>query len=463
MTTAKKKTLLISISSPQILRNFGLVKDSVLDRLSYNDDIRFVILTKRGDFDPKALCLTGPAEVLVEQYDEDKKRGILERFFHFCYSYLLWTDTTKIVSSYGVRSDKPRPFWRFYNYPFKYFLGNVLGRSRRIKLELVPWLYMKIVRTRQYRTFFERHRPEMVFLPDVCLWPADLEFLVEAKRQGVRTIAMPGNWDHLSKYFIPFRADTLLVWSDEVKDEAVQYQLYAPEAVCVTGAPQADFFIDPAYRLARTEYLDVMKFPHDSILLSFASSGPYSVDGADYIDMVLGWIDEGRLDQRCRIVLRTHPKARSERGLYERYVGHPRVFMDHREGWSSVDAARNYIDFLVHASVVFATYSSVTTDASLFDRPTIITSFDGYKDRPMYQSVRRQGRFTHFQNVIKTGGIRVVERPNEFLRALQEYTARPETDRANRERLRKEVFGPADGNNATRVAQKIIEEVRRLS
>jgi len=274
---------------------------------------------------------------------------------------------------------------------------------------------------------------------------------------------MPGNWDHLSKYYIPFKPDRLLVWSSPVKHEASLYQYYNPEIVDIVGAPQVDFLKKEDNLISREKYLTKFNLPKDSKIITYASQGPYSIDGPDYVDMMLKWIDEGKLPENTYIIIRRHPRGKAEKGMYERFAVQKHARLDESvDKGDFLDKLHGFMNVLGHSDIVVTTYSSIATDASIWDKPTIITSFDGYKKRPIYQSVRRHRNFTHFQDVIKTDGVWVTESPEEFLSALIAYIKDPTLKADGRERLRSAVFGYFDGNNSRRITDEIVKEAHHI-
>jgi len=62
---------------------------------------------------------------------------------------------------------------------------------------------------------FNKYKPDLVFLPDVHSIQ-DVTVLREAKRQKIKTIGMPGSWDHFPKRFEPLRVDKLMVWNEVI-------------------------------------------------------------------------------------------------------------------------------------------------------------------------------------------------------------------------------------------------------
>lgn len=452
------KTIFFSVSNVAIFRNLASFRGSVLDLLSRDENIRTIVLIRKGSKLPFAFI--DRPNVAVEEIDENIKRHVIQNAFYFFFSFLIFTDTTKLVSSYGVRADKPRALWRYWNFPLKILISKTFGKSEWFKKIMVPKIYLKLFPERPYKKLFEKYQPDLAFLPNICIWPNDLQLLVEAKRQGIKTIGMHGNWDHFSKYFIPFQTDKMLVWSEPVKAEAVKFQSYEPASVAVSGGPHVDYFIGEESKELREDFLKRLNFPSDSRIILFASQGPYSLDGADLVEMILNWIRAGELDKKTRLIIRPHPSGIMEKEKYERFRGDPLVYFDSAKDCQLLPGFKHYINVLRHADLVVTTYSTVGPDAALMDRPVIVAGFDGYKQRPIYQSVRRHKNFTHYQMISKIGGIKIVERRAEFLPAIKNYLAQPECDMAERAILRREIFGFTDGKNSARIMEEIKKQIQ---
>jgi hypothetical protein len=455
-----KKTILISLGKYVEARIYALIHDSIVDRLTQDQNLRIVLVTPDAEIESNLREKFENGNVIIERYSEQPRQNVFQRAFHFFYSYLIYTPTTRLVSSYGVRADKPRPLWRYWNYPFKWIIANSFGKSKWIKTKLIPQLYFYVFPKRSYKYLFERYHPDLVFLTNACIWDVDFAFLVEAKRWKIATIGIPGNWDHLSKYFLPFKPDRLLVWSEQVKREALNFQGYLEDSIQIIGAPYVDFFLRKETLESRREFLKKMSFPRDAKLVSYFSQGPYSLDGPDLVNMILNMIEDESMEN-VRIVIRVHPRAIFEKEKYIPFRDNPLIYIDEVKDLASVDSFKYYANLLFHSDVVVTTYSSVAAEGSIFDRPTIIAGFDGYKKRPLYQSVRRHRNFTHFQDVLATGGVREVKSQDEFLSSIKEYLAYPERDREERAALRKEIFGYADGQNTQRLHGEVLKFLKR--
>jgi len=464
MQKEHKKTILVSLGNINVVKNNALLPGSILDMLalaSRKSSASVVVLFKTRSFPAlKEKIEKEYGDVcVVENYEGHPSKNILQRMAHFFYSYLIFSGTTKLVSSYNVRSDKARPLLSYWNQPLKLFIYKVFGGSLWIKETVAPRLYFSAFTNRPFKGLFEKYKPDVVFLTNPFAWPFDLGILAEAKRVGAKTVGMPGNWDHLSKYYIPFKVDKLLVWSQLIKDEAMFYQNYRDDSVKIVGSPGIDFYLRPENIKERGQFLRECGFPPESKVVSYFSQGPYTPDGADYVDMIIKSVENCFIDKNTRIVVRPHPQGLWEAEKYAHFVNNPMIHIDRTDGWSTAENVRSYMNLLRHSDVVVTTYSTVAVEANFFDRPTIIAGFDGYKNRPMYQSLKRHKMLTHFQYLIPIGGIKVAESQGEFLKFLQSYMKDPAQDSEGRSKLRQKVFGFLDGKNCERVVGEIMKMI----
>jgi len=171
-----------------------------------------------------------PSErVTVEPIEISYERTLVQKLFRFFYSYLLYTNTTKILATMGMRPDEPPAGGNRFLAPVKWLLANTFGRSIFIRKKLAPWLYFKINPERPFAEAFEKYQPDVVFLSSIYD-RFDSRLIPEAKRRSVKTIAMQASWDHIDKYYMPFQADIFIAHSEQIRRAAIKFQSYKPES-----------------------------------------------------------------------------------------------------------------------------------------------------------------------------------------------------------------------------------------
>lgn len=460
------KTLLFSLSSSEVFKNQVFFPGSFCDRL-HNwlitaqppVEVVFVIQKKDESIYRPYLIEKFGHQVKIETAEVPVAYHWWSRIFYFFYSYLVYTDTTRVLSTMAMRiEDAPGAGRRLLN-PLKISINRLFGRSRWIKVKLVPFLFNFFFLARPFRRIFDTHHIDVVFVPDLFR-RFDQELLAEARRRKIETVGMVTGWDHFDKYFLPLHVDTLLVQSEQLRGFALQYQAYKPREVITVGYPYLDLVTAKNYLRPRDEVLRSLGFPSNAKYVLYIAGTMYCPDEADIIARLLTWADEGTLRGDLHVVLRPYPGARGkdltfDRQKFEAFRNHPRVSFVMEKFWGDLDKTYHFLNILYHADVVFAVYSTAALEAVALDRPAITLSFDGDRERPLAESVRRFALREHFKQVLATGGLRQVTSFADLQATLKAYLANPSTDGAKRDRLRQEILYRLDGQTSGRIFEVV--------
>lgn len=271
------RTIFVALLSNIVIGNFDM-PGGLLDQLIKRKDknTRIVFLTLTG-FEKRIKPFVNGDTAVLEVIPKSKPPHGFQKLFQFFYSYLIFTGTTKILATYGARADVPPAGGNRYAAPIKWLLANTFGKSRFVKCILVNFLFPYFFPERRYQNLFDRYEPSAVFLPNIAFLP-DLEILLEARRRKIITVGMACNWDHLNKYFIPLRADYLLVQNEPMMNEAVNLQEYEPDRVQPVGFAQFDAYINyPKYAISKREFFKVFSIPEGSRVILFVSGSKIKV------------------------------------------------------------------------------------------------------------------------------------------------------------------------------------------
>ena len=119
-------------------------------------------------------------------------------------------------------------------------------------------------------------------------------------------------------------------------------------------------------------------------------------------------------------------------------------------------------DVLFHSAITITTCSTMSIDASAFDRPVINIAFDGWEKRPFHESVRRYYAlsYTHYQPIVKSGGVRIAWNFDELVTLIHQYLKDPALDKKGRRRIVEEQCYKLDGKSGERIADSIISSLR---
>ncbi|MFA6536514.1 MAG: CDP-glycerol glycerophosphotransferase family protein [Candidatus Paceibacterota bacterium] len=460
----KTETILISIASSAAFRNLFLFPGSFLDYLKQamrSGDLSVVfVVTKQYDAKYREFLNQALAEVkdywTIEVIKVPTPRGFLQRFFYFCYSYLIFTGTTMIMATIGTRPDEPPAGGRGYLSPIKGFISLSLGKSAYVKQKLVPALFQSIFKNiRSFAPVFDKYQPVKIFATHIYGW-FDMILISEAKRRNIKTVGMPAGWDHLDKYFLPLKVDRLVVQSQQIKDMAVDYQGYNPESIEIVGYPHFDFIWKREFLQPREKILETLNFPTNAKFILYISGSAYCPDEPEIIETMIKWADENKFGTDVRFVIRPYLGGRSkdrefDEEKFNRFENNPRVYFYRREFWGDIPKTEHFLNIINSADAVISVYSTAVLEAAVLDRPIVAPLFDGYQIRPFRRSITRFAKFDHFKSVLETGALRTPKSFKELFADLDKYLRDPAADSDKRRLLRENVCGPLDGHSSERV------------
>lgn len=460
------KTLFFPLSSKDVYRNLFFFPGSVFERLKEflksNTAVRVVFIIPSKDYD-KFAPMIAPSlctNCVIETADFPQPENTFQKLFHFFYSYLIYTDTTRMLATMGMRPDEPPAGGKRWLAPIKWCIANTFGRFSYIKRCLVPRWYHFFYSARSVSHLFERYRPDLVFLPTLFR-RFDMNILAEAKRRGIQTMGMISAWDHFDKYFLPFHVDHLLAQSDEIRRFAIEYQAYYPEEISVVGYPHCDFITNEAYAWPRERVLRKLGFSEDTKYLLYVSGSVYFPDEPDIIEQILRWIDEGKFSGDIRLVIRPYQSGRGadrefDAKKYDDFAKHPKVVFYRREFWGNLDESIFFVNIMRHADVALLSYTTMVLELAALDRPLMTVTFDGNSVRPLARSVRRFALREHFQDVFRTGALKSAENFDQLFRYLDAYFRNSKLDGEKREILRHQLLFPLDGKTSERITRHIL-------
>ncbi len=149
-------------------------------------------------------------------------------------------------------------------------LGHV-GFLRRAYLALENKLYAGT----EFDELLERHKPDLVVTGTPGFNRDDIHLLRASRRAEIPTATVMLSWDNLtSKGYMGARPDHLLVWSDLMADEAVQYHDFPRERIEWCGAAQFDHYHGLRERFDRAEWRRRHGLPPDKPMIMYGTVNP---------------------------------------------------------------------------------------------------------------------------------------------------------------------------------------------
>jgi hypothetical protein len=256
-------------------------------------------------------------------------------------------------------------------------------------------------RSERLERYVRDHRPDVVVLASLTYSRSyQLDLLKAARALNVPVAAAIMSWDHLSsKALLHLLPDSVLVWNDVQRQEAVDMHGVPPDRVVVTGAQCYDqWFGRPPDRSYEAFVASVGLRPDRPFVLYVCSALSPTPQPPEPL-LVKRWIEllRGSDDPALRdlgVLVRPHPERVKE------WAG---VTLD---GLSNVafhgrnpiddDAKSDYYDSLYHSSAVIGLVTSAFLEAAIVGKPVMTFTLPEYR-------LHQEG-MAHFQYLTTVAG-----------------------------------------------------------
>jgi hypothetical protein len=349
-------------------------------------------------------------------------------------------------------------------------LNSVFGRipaARRIWTALEAWLFPG----RQYDDLFEKYSPALLVTGTPGTIPADAHLIRAARRFGVRSACVVLSWDNLtSKGHMAARPDELIVWNDIMRREARDLHDYRPEQVHVAGVAHFDIYgrLPPPDRV---RFMQAVGLDPSRRLITFGTISPWLFPLNGDIAEILAVMVAERFRVPCQLMIRLHPQVMNAGTPHTENIDrfkaiatkYRHVHLDlpavrsHALMWDVAESDMLHLaQLLRYSDVSINAGSTLSIDSAIVDTPIVNVGFDGYREVPYAESVVRMYDFTHYANLVKTGGVRIARSADELAALIDLYLDRPDTDREGRQCLVRDQCFRIDGRSGQRVGRLLI-------
>jgi hypothetical protein len=444
-------------SAGNVLRSGVLAR--VLDQVS---DASVILMSPLAD-DPAFTSEFAHPRVSFEPLPAHVPAGLEARLLGLIQARYLETRTTETLRIKLAAGDTGRVLRRRR---LKAIAGRVIA-PRGTSGRWYEWTD-RLVADRAMEDVFDRHCPTLAAVATPGLIFAEIPLLRTARRRDVPTMAVDLSWDNLTNKLLPIRrVDRLIVWNSTMRREAHELHGYPMEDIAVAGPPQFDGYFNRALRSTRTAFCRRVGLDPGRRILTLTTIPAEAYPRHDLvIDRLLAAIRSGEIRQPCDLLVRVHP--RDDLRQYERYAGIPHVVVEKpfrataraADGHSvdvSLENTRHLADTMYHSDVVINVASTIAIEAAVFDTPVVNVAFDEDEAgvRPFLQSPLRYYSYTHYQQIVRAGGVRIARSAGEMIDLVNGYLADSSRDRDGRRRVVAEQCEFTDGRSAERLAHAI--------
>jgi len=316
---------------------------------------------------------------------------------------------------------------------------------------------------RALRPYFDKYNPDFVFAAD-SFGEIDIWFMKEARSRKIPLITMVRSWDNTTtKGILRLMPDKIIVNSPAIKNELIEIHGYRAKDIFVAGLPQFDAWLSGPTE-TREHFFARIGADSNKKLILFAPAGAVLSDTDWQLCQILEEaLKSGSLPENVQFLVRNHPQHPAN---LSKFAGGP-SFIIENPGYMIKAGDRKNIELrpqdsdhlrnsIYYSDIVMYVATSLGLDSSVFNKPQILVSFDGFEQKPYIRSVRRYNQEDCLYNLVKCGGTRVVKSKEEWVTAIKEYLKNPALDQAGRDETVKEHLYKIDGKAGKRIAAAIL-------
>jgi hypothetical protein len=279
--------------------------------------------------------------------------------------------------------------------------------------------------------------PDVVLVsPLVAAASEQVDWVKAARACGMRSAVGVASWDNLTnKGLLRIQPDSVLVWNEAQRREAVEYHDVPAEHVAVTGAQLFDRWFDRRVSRERAAFCAHVGLPDDRPFVLFTGSSVFISRSDAEVAFVRRWVQALRGSdfaevRDVNVLVRPHPyncQAWEADPLHDL----PGVAVYPGRGYSPIDAGNraDFFDSLSHAAVVVGINTSAMIEAAIVGTPVcsiLAPEFAGTQEGTI-----------HFRHLLPENGgcVRIAATLDAHVAQLAERLADPGGSRAEARRF----------------------------
>lgn len=291
------------------------------------------------------------------------------------------------------------------------------------------------------------------------------------QRLGIPTLTHILSFDNLTSVgFLPIQGfDRYLCWSQWLADQLVEFYEVPANRIEITGTPQFDFHLQPAFHWDRARlYSELQLDPARPYLLYCANLKIQTPREPELVRFLVQAFAADPALRDYQLVVRFHPsddysrwrELQRELGAAVRFCepwGHAG---DGNLHWGQVEVHSIALlsNSIRHASAVMSMGSTLALDCAVLDKPIVNLGFhpdSGCIEDRYYANAHQT---FHYAPITKSDAAPVAGGLSELKEFMREALGNPGARSARRTALRNLICGPVDGH----AAERIYAAVERL-
>jgi len=284
------------------------------------------------------------------------------------------------------------------------------------------------------------------------------------QRLGIPTLTHVLSFDNLTSVgFLPVQGfDRYLCWSQWLADQLEEFYEVPRDRIEITGTPQFDFHILPAFHWEQAKLFAELKLDSSRpYLLYCANLKVQTPREPELVGQVVKAFAADPLLRDFQWVVRFHPSddysrwsdLQQELGSRVRFCqpwGHAK---DGNLHWGQVEAHSIALltNSIRHSGCVISMGSTLALDSAVLDRPIVNVGFHPDRGSTEDRYYANAHRTFHYAPITKSEAAPVAATMEELKCFVREAVTQPQARTAQRNQLRDLICGPVDGRSADRI------------
>ena len=446
------KTIFISCFNPFIFRN--ILTSDVLKVLKSKDDAKIIIFVPDYKIDFFKEQLRSP-NVIIEGI-KIKKSSKQDIIFRFLTGSLVDTSTILVHKKEKLYRDK-----RYFRFIISWLLIKIFSHIFFIRT-FIRSLDSLTVDRKTFLSYILKYNPSLVFSTDVFN-DYDIRLLATAKSQKIKTVGMIRSWDNFTtKGVFRVKPNKLIVHNEILKNQAIKWNGVSKKDIFISGIPQYDRYIN-GKRMDRETFFKKIGLDSNQKLILFSPFGGRFTDTDWQIMEILKNFIKNKEILSSQVLVRCTPNDPVNLGKFTPdenfYIDKPGQGFEGRttRDQELTDLDMDWLaDCLYHSDVIVAGGASIGIDAAIFNKPTILIHFDGFEEKPYWQSVKRFLEYQHPRDIINSRAMLSVKNIGEFKKNINNYLKSSDSDNFSRSEMLKKQCWKLDGRSGARIGDFLL-------
>lgn len=452
MVNEHTKTVLISSFHGSISRN--ILQTTILPILNENN-IRVVVVCYEGQREYIQKLVGEKAVVVSVDY---KTRHI---------DNIIQIISMGLVTNYNLFM---RRIWAEGQYGKVIFAQIVylLGSSAPVFKKILRGFFKRSCDENKLGAIFAEYKPDLIFSTDIFDF-TDSKMLAEASKKGIYTVGMVRSWDNpTTRGILLVHPQKIICWNETIKDELVKINRFPAEDIFISGIPHHDRVINLPH-IERGEFLKSIGLDPAKRTIMFAPGGAsqYKCDG-EILRMFKRLKDEKRFVEPVQFLVRQQPHDNLKWNGFDPnadadfMIDEPGISLSGKKKESEIRKSDDdsLVNSLRFSDVIVTLVSSVILDATYYDRPGIIISFEPRKG--LEDSTKKFVRYKHMKKLFGWGLLTIATSENDFVEQVNNYIKNQDLNHDKRVELSRKYAYKLDGQSSRRVADFILGSLERI-